>query len=676
MVKKIKAPKTYDPGKGRPREHLAYLNENEMAYLRSINGNNMERGPKGLPSFPPADAAGSSSKASSSGQRGAGSNYGAGSGRPGTSSSANAGVGAGGQRGAGSNTGPGSGRPGGGFSGGTATGGGYKGPSSPMGGQGTSFSRDSAVQQAAQVKDAVNAVRNSPSFRGDASFGGIKSLNVGPMGTKVSIGAPQRGGISGAIQSVQSAAQYKPSERALAAVTRGPGSVSGSIPGNTDPVAAQRSIQAITNSLNEQFGKTYTPEQVDKLVKTIAGEAAGETPFGQAAVANTMLNRISLASVDPKKYGYMGGKTIGSLLGQYDASGVRPGTQQNAPYKSSVPGTEAYRAAMNALSDASNPTGQFAETASPSVLSATHYYNPSVSDPKWGARSGRPFEAVDSHLFGNAERTAEAVREARGTAPSSPDGDFGLISSAYAADNTEGPLMAGNAPAAGQPQGSLAGAAFNAITDVFKNPQNYQMSIPEAPALVKMAPDSIKKAAMQIMGTNLGKKLASGFSQGIRSLRDYSTAPTAGKQIYDRVMTVDGQGVNVTPEQFNRLSPEDQDTLNRGLQKITFTPPEGTEPVSPNPTSPEAREKIAEPKRYSTFSGGPIGDNDRGPYRRYEPTKIQESTTGTSRKKKKTGRPQKYYDWDAGAGIPSPGDSDYTLYLKYLEEKAAAQQSV
>jgi len=63
--KKITAPKTYDPGKGRPKEHLAYLNRDEMAALKRMNGNNQERGPKGLPSFPPGDAIGSSSKASS-----------------------------------------------------------------------------------------------------------------------------------------------------------------------------------------------------------------------------------------------------------------------------------------------------------------------------------------------------------------------------------------------------------------------------------------------------------------------------------------------------------------------------------------------------------------------------------------------------------------------------------
>ena len=63
---KVTAPKSYDPGKGRPKEHLAYLNKGEMKALRSMNGDNMERGPKNLPSFPPADAMGSSSKAGTS----------------------------------------------------------------------------------------------------------------------------------------------------------------------------------------------------------------------------------------------------------------------------------------------------------------------------------------------------------------------------------------------------------------------------------------------------------------------------------------------------------------------------------------------------------------------------------------------------------------------------------
>lgn len=65
MKKKVTAPLSYDPGKGRPKEHLAYLNWQEMQQLQRLNGGNMERGPRGLPSFPPADAIGSSSRAAS-----------------------------------------------------------------------------------------------------------------------------------------------------------------------------------------------------------------------------------------------------------------------------------------------------------------------------------------------------------------------------------------------------------------------------------------------------------------------------------------------------------------------------------------------------------------------------------------------------------------------------------
>ncbi len=72
MKKKVTAPLSYDPGKGRPKEHLAYLNWQEMQELQRLNGGNMEFGPRGLPSFPPADAKGSSSKASSSSSRSSG----------------------------------------------------------------------------------------------------------------------------------------------------------------------------------------------------------------------------------------------------------------------------------------------------------------------------------------------------------------------------------------------------------------------------------------------------------------------------------------------------------------------------------------------------------------------------------------------------------------------------
>lgn len=50
-TKTITVPKTYDPGLGRPKEHLAYLNYQEMEALKRLNGEGPKPGPKGIPSF-------------------------------------------------------------------------------------------------------------------------------------------------------------------------------------------------------------------------------------------------------------------------------------------------------------------------------------------------------------------------------------------------------------------------------------------------------------------------------------------------------------------------------------------------------------------------------------------------------------------------------------------------
>ena len=215
MVKHVKAPKTYDPGKGRPLEHLAYLNTREMDYLRRINGNNMERGPKNLPSFPPDDSLGSSSKASSksstsskSSATGGGNKGSAGrSSGPGGPSGPNSGPSrssggtsttskttSSGFRGAGGNFGPGSARPGtsSSFSKGA-------GPSSPMRGQGGSFSspsaaasrnRDVSLKNSLAGRDAINTVKNTPAVKNDGVTGfRAQALGAKPIG---SINSPKK----------------------------------------------------------------------------------------------------------------------------------------------------------------------------------------------------------------------------------------------------------------------------------------------------------------------------------------------------------------------------------------------------------------------------------------------------------------------------------------------------
>lgn len=186
--KKVTAPLTYNPGKGRPKEHLAYLNYQEMQALKRLNGNNQERGPRGLPSFPPADA---------------------------TSGSYNSGYGSGGSR-------PSSGGPGGGMMGGSGSGGpsrtspssgrgdvggrdsgtrdsvGANRPSSSGVSRGDVAGRDGGVRNVAGAntpdKSAINSAnrtntlsaQKSPAFKADTG----RTVNVGPMGSPVKVGAP------------------------------------------------------------------------------------------------------------------------------------------------------------------------------------------------------------------------------------------------------------------------------------------------------------------------------------------------------------------------------------------------------------------------------------------------------------------------------------------------------
>jgi spore germination cell wall hydrolase CwlJ-like protein len=173
---------------------------------------------------------------------------------------------------------------------------------------------------------------------------------------------------------------------------------------------ADRAIVAeATKTYNQRFGTNYTPAQFSQLSKTVAGEAAGESDFGRAAVANTFVNRAALAQVDESPYGYMGGEDFAILADQYDAYRM-----QNAPYRAAVPGSKTYQQGVNAMYQAMNPQSTFSKTASPKVLTATHYYNPAEvrREPDWAGDKTK-FERVGSHLFGTAEASQKAVAKAR-----------------------------------------------------------------------------------------------------------------------------------------------------------------------------------------------------------------------------------------------------------------------
>lgn len=190
--KKVTAPLTYNPGKGRPKEHLAYLNYQEMQALKRLNGNNQERGPRGLPSFPPAGAmSGGSAKspASTSKSAGAGSRPSSGGRDGGTRDS----VGANRPSSSGSSRGDVGGR-----DSGTRDSVGANRPSSSGASRGDVAGRDGGIRNVAGAntpdKSAISSAnrtntlgaQKSPAFKADTG----RSVNVGPMGTPVKIGAP------------------------------------------------------------------------------------------------------------------------------------------------------------------------------------------------------------------------------------------------------------------------------------------------------------------------------------------------------------------------------------------------------------------------------------------------------------------------------------------------------
>lgn len=571
MAKKIIAPKTYDPGKGRPKEHLAYLNQREMAYLRGINGNNMEYGPRGLPSFPPADAIGSSSKASSSsGQRGAGSNTGPGSGRPGgPSGGTSSNLGGGGQRGAGSNTGPGSGRPGG-PSGGTSSnlgGGGQgagqrgagsntgpgsgrpgspsgsKGPSSPMGGQGPSFSSpksasaynsDKVAQQKAQVNDAKSAISRSVAVRNDLAIGGIRTLNVGPMGTPVNVGRQISTGMSftgppkaGAISSSISAARVSQPPQQIGA--------------------------SPSTSISAQFPsyKYNAPLTPGMTAADMAVRAVNMNRIAEQMRAEGLINTPAPSPEDAVP----GVRSIGALS---PVGSIGPVTSTQ-PYNMASPDIEHVLSVENVPdATAMAPSSDLEVVGGLGIMALNNPAAPNV-------------------LSGGDYTTKSRNR--------------GYVGTGSAIPQSTNPIQAG-API-NAPSGALNSANLS--------PVEQMPAYPEDSMLMK------------------GIKHAGILGQAVR------LASWNDRRNFDKM----------TPEQqaatMDRWA-QQRDALRRNQSNVNDR---GAEPPRYRPPQPMPK-----------YAQGP-GQFD-------------------------SSRPAIYDSWDSGVNIPSPSDSDYTLYLKYLDEKAAS----
>lgn len=578
MAKKVTAPKTYNPGGGHPREHLAYLNQREMDYLRSINGGNTSRGPKGLPSFVETSGTKSAGSISDSykgtgggfnsstgsrsasgstsvgqgqgGQRGAGSNTGPGSGRPGTSSSSgNSQVGQGGQsaqRGAGSNYGAGSGRPGT-----TSSVGGSKGPSSPMGGQGPSFSRDTQAQQMSQVRDAIAAVKNTPAFRGDAVSGGIRTINVGPVGTPVSVGKTS--------------------------LPPGFGTISGS-------VAKARPSTSISSQFpSYKYDRPLTP---------------GVTPEDMAR-RGAMMQEIEDSI---RRDNLMNKTTVTPTGNPIQAGGIAPPAN---PIQGTGYGTFHVPNVKN-LGIAGLGATSLPEFKVPDKIDPNDVYGPvqervlSIEDVP------EEVEAKKFSRFGTRQGLGLRGATTYGMTEYAP-GDYAAYRNGTVADEIPDAtnMTTEQMVEALRPSGKTRGISK----------EDWQNTPYDEPGDIQRNKDIIDKYGKYVPGVIGGlSRLKTGVQNAVWNN-----------------MTTDER-----LSQMNDWNSRDNDRI-RGLNG---------------------------------------NENDRGEEPQRPPARDRESTTGAKKPEAPAGRPYKYYEWDAGVNIPSPSDSDYTLYQKYLEEKAAARAAV
>lgn len=329
--KKVTAPVSYDPGKGRPKEYLAYLNYQEMEALKRLNGNNIERGPKGIPSY--AAFAGTSgtgyssgykgtttSKSSSSVSRISGGTAGSNAARAASSGSGFSNIGGGGR-----DSGQAAARQ-------TTTSrfadSTKSGTTAPRSISGIGSPTDRSVKKAVENQSSTSA-NKTPALQEDRR----KTVNAGPMGMPVQVKSPLGAKISSTVKN----AAVKPAT--------GIGSLKGpeatvllsnqaAVPGfGTSWEDQQNSVKALADTMRAlgTFDNPLT-RNPNELVRHLAGELGPNAKNGYGQVAQTMVNR-GLSNAFARDL------NLPKYINSYDPR-LKQWTSQGTPgYKSTTPGS-------------------------------------------------------------------------------------------------------------------------------------------------------------------------------------------------------------------------------------------------------------------------------------------------------------------------------------------------
>jgi hypothetical protein len=308
---------------------------------------------------------------------------------------------------------------------------------------GNSGKTDTAAPSAAKAAPAKGPTTGPASIGG--SFAGALAAGKSP----------------GLYAAVKDATRAELDARAKA-VSRGPGPLEGTQPGNPfgKGRAAEAQRQALTSLGLSQAERNKLPtdkarELVNNMTRVSVGESLPNAPQNDLnAVARVMQNRLDLYTANNvERY------APDRLLAGFDAAGVRPGTKQTGTFKTTLPGTDAYARGLKAVAEGMSTYGDFAQTAPQAVLDATHYLNEKSTTARQQANAGltpaTPRTQYGPHTFFNPidETSPKSMQIARNDVLNAPNPL--TVASPAPKPAPETTKTAGYVPANKQPQAPM-----------------------------------------------------------------------------------------------------------------------------------------------------------------------------------------------------------------------------
>lgn len=641
-------PEVLDWGNGIPKDYLAYLNKHEMALVQAARKYKGKRSYSGIPAYPdPGDTAYKDRGQGTSSSAGLGNNVGGNYSSTDTrygNSTGNSTVGSN------TNSASDSGSIGG------------LGGSGGIGGLGdtrsstdtstttstTSTSADSSAMQSAAESDAVKVARESTALRADAAVGGIRSIGVGPQNTRINISNPSESAISGALSRVASQTYrdvtptapggggmgYDNARRGSATVAVGPSSGTeafGNIAGGSQDLARlgdRVRARADQAALSRAYGASVPP-------------AAPNAPSGAFGPRSNIPSYLRTESMP-------GMITTGmpSVL-----SGMTPPEQVQQEEEEYANGNALSRAVMNSLAEKYKTYQQGAESipypADPRTLVDVAEPNTTIAykDPyRPTMAAGTYTTPYDKVGIASLSRPPGSLTSAAGTyfAPDSTpryrsideapeNADEGVI-----LDSEGNPVPqetideATSADEGGLPQNVPEGG----IADLpsLENPEDYDGSQTTGPETVTEGEALPGVNPMQGEAVYPEKTLPQKYAEKI---------PYAGNALKFASWAGRKEFENLSPEERNALAAkwisENQAAMRGDVSGNRQDRVDMYEPITPTISNVATTTTTAPPTEESKRRGGP--------------------------------RPYKYFKWDLGMNIPSPGDADYNEYRRYLKAR-------